>query len=131
MNLEHYKAMDTPAPIIPKPPMWTLEEALLAIREFYPLLDCVLFDGKSELCFHLALAGSVLERELSYDDLDIHIYPNSCNARKVSPQEILVLLPVTNITACGKEDYAHAEDPRQIFKCLYHGKRIDFFFLNP
>lgn len=50
-----------------KPPLWTLEDALAVVRDLqFKALQCG---------YHLALAGGVLNKGYSHNDLDVIVMP--------------------------------------------------------
>jgi hypothetical protein len=106
--------------------MWNLEQALKLIKE--------LEDSLSQFGVHCALAGSVLYRGTSENDLDLIIYPHkkkkdkSWNTYEVK-KILKVFFKVPEIRDCG--GVSQIRDAKEVSWIeIEDGKRIDFFFLK-
>lgn len=112
--------------MIPKPIMWTLEDARIIIEELQPLSR--LFG------FHLALGGGVLNLGRSYKDLDLYFLPLDSDADKTDYVGLVQLLDNKWGAAELIQDLAYPgfKGSAYVAKLKYipQGKRIDVFIIK-
>jgi hypothetical protein len=96
---------------------WTLEEGIGVARMFEKIV--------SPLGFHVALGGGVLLRGESIKDLDLFVYPHQKSTSNLTRVKEALQTLVKDFQPCG-----HKYDQKEVYKCLFLGQRIDFFFLS-
>ena len=110
-NLEMITKLDT---------TWTLQQALEYIREQQPIFR--------SFNFHLALAGSVLNKGLSENDLDI-IIMGMHNDKELNWDGLMNhLINGINAFSISSDDYKF--DGRRLYRSMLGDKQIDWFLYD-
>lgn len=104
--------------------MWTLDEALLLIRDLQPAV--------SGVGYHIALAGGVLNKGASNKDLDLIFLPLDTQVERVRSL-LNLLVPLLGGFRALRDD-THYEPGnnshyREMVAFNYLGKRIDAFIV--
>lgn len=107
--------------------VWTLADALPLLREVQAAVE--------PLGYHVGLAGSVLTKGFSYNDMDMILYPAS-NAQQPK-REIVAALVALGMRQVHTREKVHAvwkrkgsNDTKHVEKWDYRGKTVDVFFLS-
>jgi hypothetical protein len=106
--------------------IWTLADALPLLREVQTVVQ--------PFGYHVGLAGSVLTKGFSYNDMDMILYPASTARQpKGDVTATLVDLGMRQIHTFEKVRTAWkrmgSNDTKHVEKWDYQGKPVDVFFL--
>lgn len=106
---------------------WILEDALVFVRKLEKHLALA--------GYHVAMAGSVLEKGHSHNDLDLVVFPHTTGKMDTyvlrAALDLAGLSPVASrATVAAAWERQKSFDTKHVEVWTYNSKRVDLFFLR-